>query len=161
MRLFSMNINNMNDISKQLTDFFEAHLPIAQFMQMEVDAYTGDELVLSAPLEPNINDKQTAFGGSLYNLAVMSCWGMLYLQTQEKGIACNQVVSKGGIRYLAPVTGKLTCVCKKPSDETLADFFAQFEKKGRARIALESSIECNGVTAVVFEGEYAILKPLD
>ena len=52
-------------ISEKLTQFFIQHLPIAQFMGLEVESYDGDTLILTAPLEPNINDKQTAFGGSL------------------------------------------------------------------------------------------------
>lgn len=148
----------MSEISKKLTDFFEAHLPLAQFMQMEVESYDGNQLVLTAPLEPNINDKQTAFGGSLYNLAVMTCWGMLYLKTQEKGLKCNQVVSKGAMGYLAPVTGTLRAVCNAPSEEELTTFFEHFERKGRARMNLAANIECNGKVAVEFEGQYAILK---
>ena len=82
---------NQQQISEKLKQFFLDHLPITQFMGLEVESYDGDTLILTAPLEPNINDKQTAFGGSLYNTAVMACWGMIYLKTQEKGIDCTKV----------------------------------------------------------------------
>ena len=146
------------NISQQLSHFLATHLPISQFMQMDVESYDGHTLILSAPLEPNINDKQTAFGGSLYNAAVMACWGMAYLKTLEANISCNQVVSKGCIEYKAPVSGKIRAVCYAPSDAVLEEFMAQFKLKGRARITLQSTIECSGKTAVEFEGTYAILK---
>ena len=82
----------MTNISQKLSDFFKKNLPITQFMEMDVESYDGKTLILAAPLDPNINDKQTAFGGSLYNASVMACWGMAYLKTQEAGIVCNQVV---------------------------------------------------------------------
>ncbi|MFC3679959.1 thioesterase domain-containing protein [Bacterioplanoides pacificum] len=149
------------DISQKLKDFFVEHLPITQFMGLEVESYDGEQLVLSAPLAPNINDKQTAFGGSLYNAAVMACWGFAYLKTQEKGLVCNQVVAGGEVKYLAPVTGKIRAVCKNPGDKLIASFLDHFNRKGRAKISLQAEISCDGevdsAVAVTFSGQYAIL----
>jgi thioesterase domain-containing protein len=158
-------------ISKKLKQFFIDHLPITQFMGLEVESYDGDTLILTAPLEPNINDKQTAFGGSLYNTAVMACWGMIYLKTQEQNIQCNQVVTEGSMKYLAPVDGRIRAICHAPSEEELTSFFEHFERKGKARISLEAEIyndvcvmkidpevEPKIKPSVKFSGQYAILK---
>ena len=154
----------MNEISQKLTDFFAQYLPITDFMGMGVESYDGKTLVLTAPLGPNINDKKTAFGGSLYNVAVMACWGLAYLKTQEKGIQCNQVVADGAMKYIAPVTGKIRAVCESPSDEEMAAFFEKFAQRGRASIQLSATITNDGDapnqdnrTAVTFSGKYAIL----
>ncbi len=155
------------EISEKLKHFFIEHLPITQFMGLEVESYDGETLILTAPLEPNINDKQTAFGGSLYNTAVMACWGMIYLKTQEKNISCNQVVTEGTMKYLAPVEGRIRAICHAPSEEELASFFEHFERKGRARIGLEAAvyndicvmkIDPETKPAVKFSGQYAILQ---
>jgi thioesterase domain-containing protein len=158
-------------ISEKLKSFFVEHLPITQFMGLEVESYDGEALILTAPLEPNINDKQTAFGGSLYNTAVMACWGMVYLKTQEKGIDCNQVVTEGCMKYNAPVDGRIRAICHAPSEEELVGFFEHFERKGKARISLEAAIyndtsvmkidpqsEPKIKPSVKFSGQYAILK---
>lgn len=152
-----MSLNN-DAVSAQLSAFFQAHLPITQFMNMDVEKYDGQTLTLSAPLAPNINDKQTAFGGSLYNAAVMACWGMAYLKTREAGIECNQVVTKGSIEYKAPVHGDIRAICHAPSKEVIEQFIEHFKYKGRSRITLNATIECSGKTAVEFEGTYAILS---
>lgn len=158
---------SQQQISEKLKQFFLDHLPITQFMGLEVESYNGDTLILTAPLEPNINDKQTAFGGSLYNAAVMACWGMVYLKTQEKNIDCNQVVAEGSVKYIAPVTGRLRAICHAPSDEALNDFFDSFDEKGRAKISLDAviyddinmmAIDPETKPAVKFTGLYAILK---
>ena len=155
------------NISKKLKQFFIDHLPITQFMGLEVESYDGETLILTAPLEPNINDKQTAFGGSLYNTAVMACWGMIYLKTQERNIQCNQVVTEGSMKYIAPVYGRIRAICHAPSEKELSAFFDHFERKGRARIGLEAAIyndicvmEIDPETkpSVKFSGQYAILK---
>ncbi|MDN3638731.1 thioesterase domain-containing protein [Simiduia curdlanivorans] len=143
--------------SQLLTDFFDHQLPITEFMGLGVERYDGSQLILHAPLGPNINDKSTAFGGSLYNAAVMACWGMIYLKTQEAGLVCNQVVAEGHIKYLAPVKGDIYASCNAPSEVDLAKFFERFNSKGRASITLSAVIECGGRRAVEFEGRYAIL----
>ena len=155
------------DISEKLKQFFIDHLPITQFMGLEVESYDGGTLILTAPLEPNINDKQTAFGGSLYNTAVMACWGMIYLKTQENNIHCNQVVTEGSMKYIAPVVGRIRAICHAPSEEELTGFFEHFERKGKARIGLEAAIyndtgvmkiDPEAKPSVKFSGQYAIIK---
>lgn len=156
-----------DQVSEKLKQFFSDHLPISQFMGLEIESYDGDTLILTAPLEPNINDKQTAFGGSLYNAAVMACWGMVYLKTQEKNIACNQVVTEGNMKYIAPVYSRIRAICHAPDEEELASFFDHFERKGKARISLEAAIyndacvmkiEPETKPSVKFNGQYVILK---
>lgn len=161
------SLQNIKNISNKLTQFFGEHLPITQFMELDVELYDGQTLILTAPLAPSINDKQTAFGGSLYNVAVMACWGMVYLKTQEKGIQCNQVVTEGSVKYIAPVTGRLRAICHAPSDEELGAFFNSFDENGKAKITLESIIyddekilhvDPEIKPSVKFKGQYAILK---
>ncbi|UTA47083.1 thioesterase domain-containing protein [Simiduia sp. 21SJ11W-1] len=146
------------DVAHTLNHFFDEHLPLTGFMGLRLASYDGHTLVLKAPLAPNINDKSTAFGGSLYNAAVMACWGFAYLKTQEAGIVCNQVVAEGHIKYLAPVKGDITAICKTPGSDALAQFFEAFHSRGKASITLQASIACGGSEAVTFEGRYAILR---
>ena len=109
-------------VSAQLSQFFETHLPITQFMKMDVESYDGETLILRAPLGPNINDKQTAFGGSLYNAAVMACWGMAHLKTLEAGIEDNQVVTKGCIEDKSAGHGDIRAISHAPSQDVLDQF---------------------------------------
>lgn len=146
--------------SEALSTFFDNHLPITGYMGLQVESYDGQTLVLYAPLEPNINDKATAFGGSLYNVAVMACWGLAFLKTQEHGLVCNQVVAEGHISYKAPVHGAIRARCSAPEPARMAQFIDTFNAKGRASIVLNATVECSGKVAVEFEGKYAILPPV-
>ena len=69
-----------NAVARKLDEFIARHLPTAQHMQLAVADYDSRSLTLTAPLGPSINDKLTAFGGSIYVVAVMACWGMVYLR---------------------------------------------------------------------------------
>lgn len=150
----------MQAIEQKLTQFFAEHLPLAGNMGIEVTYYDGQQLQLSAPIEPNINDKLTAFGGSLYCLAVLSCWGMAYLQTEEAGINCNLVVARAEIDYLRPVsTDVFTAVCEIEA-AGVNNLLTEFSQKGKAKIALSATIMQNDKIAVRFQGQYAILPSL-
>ena len=67
------------------------------------DAHDGDELALSAPLAPNINDKGCAFGGSLVSLMTLAGWGLIVLKLGALDRDCDVYVQDSSVRYLAPV----------------------------------------------------------
>ena len=149
--------NPDTNISHKLQEFFENHLPITDYMGLAVHDYDGQVLRLKAPLAPNINDKQTAFGGSLYNACVMACWGFAYLKTLESNISGNQVVVSGNIKYKAPVDADYIAVCENPGNDVIEHFIDGFERHGKGKITLRSTISCNGKVAVEFEGTYAVI----
>lgn len=146
------------EVRPLLDAFFAEHLPISKYLNMRLHEYTGDRFSLAIDLKPSINDKLTAFGGSLFCVSVMNCWGMVYLQSRQRGLNPNMVVSHAEIDYLAPVDDDvIVSVCEKPDDDDWTQFFESYGERGKARAKLRSSIHCKGREAVRFYGEYAII----
>lgn len=143
--------------SGALDIFIAKHLPTAQHMQISVDDYDGFSLRLHAPLAPSINDKLTAFGGSLYVMAVMACWGMVYMRCVDYGLDPDIVVAEASIKYLKPVTGDIVASSMVAEEKNWATFFERFDERGKAKIDLSSEIRVNGEIAVRFTGRYAIV----
>ena len=130
-----------------------SEIPISQAMGIRVASYDGKILRLTAPLAPNTNHKSTAFGGSLYSLAVLCGWGMLHNRLAEMGLEKHIVIQGGDIRYLLPVNADMQAECML--DEAAFERFLQTLKKhGRARLALDTRILQNGQNAVTFTGNY-------
>ena len=147
-----------DQVGHLLDEFFARHLPITQYLNMRSYEYTGASFSLAIDLAPSINDKLTAFGGSLFCVSVMNCWGMVYLQGRQRGINPNMVVSHAEIDYLAPVDDEvIIATCHQPDDANWDDFFASFNHRGKARAKVSSTIVCNGKDAVRFNGQYAII----
>lgn len=141
-----------------LDNFFAEHLPVTQFLNMRVEEYSGDSLALALDLQPSINDKLTAFGGSLYCLTVMNCWGMVYLQCRQRGIDPNMVVTRGEIDYLAPVSDeKIIARCDTAEETDWQGFFDSLASRGKARTELTSYVDSGGKRAVNFSGRYAVI----
>ena len=140
-----------------LTQFLHDNIPLTSAMQLQAHAYDGQTLQITAPLAPNVNDKGTAFGGSLYNIAVLCGWSLLRLKLNEAGLnEKNIVIYEANTRYLLPVTGELHATCTLTGD-VLTEFMQPLQKKGRARITLTVAIHQQDRTAVEFTGQYVVL----
>ncbi len=138
-----------------LEQILHSEIPISREMGIRVAYYDGTSLKLDAPLAPNTNHKSTAFGGSLYSLAVLCGWGLLHLRLADARIHKHIVIQESSIRYLHPVEHDLHAVCRM-DDAAFRKFLHTLEKHGRARITLDSFIMDDNQPAVEFTGRYVV-----
>ena len=141
---------------QQIQDLLHSKIPLTRAIGMRVEAYDGERLILCAPLAANVNHFGTAFGGSLNALAVLSGYGLLWLELQET--ECHIVIRDSTISYERPVHGELRAICVRPEATALAAFKQRFQQKGKARIALTATIEEQGRTSVRFQGAFVALR---
>ena len=163
---YSISETEQDELISKLKVFVEDHLPLGRAMNISVNDFDGHQLSLSAPLVHNNNDKGTAFGGSLYCLAVMSCWGWFYLRCLDTRIepigVPNIVVTKASIDYLLPVTDEtIIATCRLDDESIWQDFVDHYSAKGIAKIQLDATIYTgnNAIKqkAVTFTGSYGLL----
>jgi thioesterase domain-containing protein len=146
----------MNPLISHLERRLNEDIPLTGAMGLTVAGYTGRSLSLRAPLEKNYNHKATAFGGSLYSVAVLAGWGFLFLKLQESGRGGRIVIQESRIRYLRPVAEDIVATCRLASDGQLERFLHTFDRRGTARIDLNCAVEAGGAPAVEFEGRYVV-----
>jgi thioesterase domain-containing protein len=140
----------------QIQELLHRKIPITRAMGVRVEDYDGERLILSAPLDANVNHLGTAFGGSLNALAVLSGYALLWLELL--GTDCHIVIRESSISYERPVRGRLRATCVRPDADAFAEFKKTFHQKGRARIVLSATIESEGTTAVRFRGTFVALR---
>lgn len=138
-----------------LEQLLHNEIPITRAMGIRVAYYDGTSLNLDAPLEPNLNHKSTAFGGSLYSLAVLCGWGLLHLKLADARMHKHIVIQESTIRYLHPVEHDLHAECRL-DDAAFEHFLLTLKKHGRARISLAAVIMQNNLPAVEFTGRYVV-----
>jgi thioesterase domain-containing protein len=141
---------------RQIQELFHSKIPITLAMGVTVEDYDGERLVLRAPLEANVNHLGTAFGGSLNALAVLSGYGLLWLELQDPD--CHIVIRDSSISYEHPVSGELRATCVRPDAEVMEAFIRTFRQKGKARVSLSASIESQGVIAARFNGTFVAMQ---
>jgi thioesterase domain-containing protein len=131
-------------------------IPLARHIGVQVLAWDGHSLVLGAPLDANSNHKGTAFGGSLYSLAVLAGWGVLLLELEARGIDAEIVIQACAVDYRMPVTGDFTARAVAPDRAQIERCVRMFNRYGKARIEIATVIERQGLEAVRMRGTYVI-----
>ena len=110
-------------------------------MDIKIKEYNEKELITTAPLSININDKGTAFGGSLSTITIISSWSLCWLIAKELGFdSKNIVVIRNENSYKKPVTKDIFCYTKKPSKEEIQRLKEKLETKKSASIKINSYI---------------------
>ena len=143
------------DWAGQLQAFLDENIPLTHAMQLRVHSLDEAGLRLEAPLAPNVNDKGTAFGGSLASLLTLAGWGLLWARCRQAGWACDIVIHRGEIRYRRPVTGVLRAHCPPPAPAAWQAFERELKDTGLARIALQPVVlDADDAQAVRFACQY-------
>lgn len=143
----------IKELEKKLHD----EIPLTKVMNIKIKSYDEKELISTAPLEININDKGTAFGGSLSTITIISSWSLCWLISKELGFdSKNIVVIKNENSYKKPVTKDIICYTQKPSKEEISILKEKLESKKSASIKINSMIIENNEICVEFKGYYVI-----
>jgi len=143
-------------LGKYLEETLHTKIPLTKQMDVKVAGYDGRTLILRAPLDRNVNDKGTAFGGSLFSLAVLSGWGLLFLKMKEENLLGDIVIHESTISYLLPITGVLEVRCSVPEDEAYTNLIERLRERGRGKISLEADFMIESKVAVSFRGKYVV-----
>jgi thioesterase domain-containing protein len=141
----------------RLERYMQRTIPLVEQMQVRVAAYGSAGLTLTAPLAPNINHEQTAFGGSLASLATLACWGYLWLLLEDEA-DMHMVVNEAHIRYLKPVTTTLTAECSAPGPEAREKFLETLKRRGKARIELKALMTQSGGVCAEYLGSFVAYR---
>ena len=85
-----------------------AEIPLLDAMQLSFVDYRGLSLTMEAPLAPNINNKGTAFGGSIASICLFGGWAVATLAFIDAGIDNTEIVVwKNDMRFERPARGLL------------------------------------------------------
>ena len=132
-------------------------IPLTKLMNINIKEYNEKELITTAPLNININDKGTAFGGSLSTITIISSWSVCWLIAKELRFdSKNIVVIRNENSYKKPVTKDISCYTQKPSKEEIQRLKEKLETKKSASIKINSYIIEDNEVCVEFEGYYVI-----
>lgn len=109
------------------------HMPLADAMDIRVSRYTGDEIEMTAPLAPNVNDKGCAFGGSMASLLTLAGWGLIALNLRARGLDCDIYVGYSTVRYHEPVWHELRGVARFTETGALDALLVRLRERGKGR----------------------------
>ena len=126
-------------------------------MQVSVEEASAEQVVLGAPLLPNINHRDTVFGGSASALAILSAWSLLHTKLTATGHKTRLVIQRNTMSYEQAIIGYFTAHSQAPAPAAWKAFTRMLERKGRSRITVSSTLWYEGNEVGRFEGEFVAL----
>ena len=138
----------------ELETYLHEHIPMSRAMAVRVASISDAKVVLAAPLAPNINHRDTVFGGSASALAILSAWSLLHLRLSAAGQPSRVVIQRNSMDYLAPIAGDFTATATLGQDATWAGFLRMLTRKGLAGITVGAVLDFEGRLAGRLSGEF-------
>ena len=151
-----MSQPHIDTLIADLQSVWYEQIPLSAAMEVAVESFDNDVLVVAADLAPNINLHGTGFAGSLYAINALCGWSMVHLQMQLRGIEGSIVLADARMHYAKPVKERIVSVCD--FGEQLSAF-ERLSEAGKTRFTLKAEISAKGEPAATFEGDYAVLLP--
>ncbi|VVD61236.1 thioesterase [Pandoraea iniqua] len=142
-----------------LQQYLYDHIPLSKAMQVSADSVTPDAVVLRAPLAPNINHRETVFGGSASAVAILAAWSLLHTRLRGEGIDCRLVIQRNTMEYELPISGEFTATSALEHPDQWSKFLRVFSRMGKARVSVVSTLEYDGQRVGHLIGEFVALSP--
>jgi len=142
---------------RSLEEYLHAHIPLSKAMGVKAIEASINSVKLSAPLSPNINHRETVFGGSASAVAILSAWSLLYLRLKNENINSRIVIQRSTMIYERPITDMFTASSGVPEPSDWFKFLATLKRKHRARVKVNSILHCNNEKVGEFEGDFVAL----
>ena len=142
---------------KELETFLRSRIPLSAAMAVEVRTASPAMVVIFAPLAPNLNHRDTAFGGSVSAVAILAAWSVLFVRMQTEGLAGRIVIRRNSMSYDRPIASDFTASATTPDAADWARFRATLARNRTARIRVGAWIESGGERAGMLEGEFAVI----
>lgn len=118
-------------------------IPLSQhmgftFREFKCEADTGALLISDLPLAPNINDKHTAFGGSIATLATLSGWSLVTLLSRHLNLPAQVVVYHSEQRFSAPIEQDFFSIARITAEDCQAFSNAlSSERKAKVTVSVD------------------------
>jgi thioesterase domain-containing protein len=118
-----------------------ADIPLLDAMQLSFSDYGDLSLWMEAPLAPNINNKGTAFGGSIASICLFGGWAVATLGFVDAGILNTEiVVYTSEMTFERPARGLLR-VRAYVRPEDFAACLAELREGTKQRIRFDVNVE--------------------
>lgn len=143
--------------AKLLESYLHERIPLSRAMAVTVREATAERAQLYAPLAPNINHRDTVFGGSASAVAILAAWSLVRVRMLDEGLAGRIVIRRNTMSYEQPITDGFTATSTPPDPGEWARLRSALARgrPGRVRVAVQ--LECRGARVGELDGEFVVL----
>ncbi len=142
---------------RELEKYLYEQIPLSRSMGVHVLNAGWDGVQLTAPLHPNINHRETVFGGSMSAVAILAGWALVHVRLQQEGIESSVVIQRNTMSYERPIPGEFTALSSVEDSAAWQKFVKVLKRKNRARIPVAVRLFSDGQKAGLLEGDFVAL----
>lgn len=145
----------------ELQAFIRERIPLSNAMDVCVRSISTGQVVLSAPMAPNLNHRDTVFGGSASALAILAAWSMVRVRMQAEGLEGRIVIRRNTMSYEQPMAADFSATASAPDPLEWDRLRAALGRGRPGRVWVNSILECAGQRAGELAGEFVVLPYTD
>lgn len=133
-------------------------IPLLNAMQLSFVHFEETTLTMEAPLAPNINNKGTAFGGSIASICLFAGWAVATLAFQSNDIHNTEiVVYRNEMTFERPARGHLTVKARiRPDDFSACLASLRSGDAGRIRLNIQVELFHDEDRCALMQGLYVV-----
>ncbi|MBD2038744.1 YiiD C-terminal domain-containing protein [Leptolyngbya sp. FACHB-321] len=135
-----------------ITQYAYEHIPITKHMGITVLAVDDVQISLLAPYAPNINHRETIFGGSISSLGILAGWALLWVKLQVEETPNRLVIQSSSTNFMKPATDAIMACCQCDRASWLT-FYTMLQRHGKARITLNTETSCRETIVATHTGQ--------
>jgi thioesterase domain-containing protein len=144
--------------AREVEQYLHRHIPLTAAMGVQVAVVSLERAELRAPIAPNINHRDTVFGGSAAALAILASWTVLHVRCAAAGVDARLVIQRHEMTYEEPIDGDFAAICELTDEPAWQRFLAMLQRRGRARIGLTARLIHASRVAATSRGEFVALR---
>jgi thioesterase domain-containing protein len=140
-----------------LERYLRAAIPLSRAMDVRVREASPEAVRLAMPLGPNINHRETLFGGSASAVCILAAWALVHVRLTAEGRAARIVIQRNTMEYGAPVIGEAEARASLPGGADWDRFVRTLDRRGAARIQIQAALSENGEPRGGLTGDFVAL----
>lgn len=148
------DILHRGDWCAQLQQAWYQHIPLSEKWAYVFSSTPGRNLLPPCRRRGNQNPHHTLFAGSLFSLATLTGWGLIWLMLRERHLGGTIILADAHIRYSQPISGRPSAIADLGSLSGDLDRLARGRK---ARVQMQVELFGDDKQGAVFEGIYIVL----
>lgn len=147
---------NFTEVSKAKTleKYIRSNIPLADFISFTIADISEYSIKLVAPIKPNGNHYNTAFGGSISTLGIICCWALLQQKMIDDKQAGLIVIQESNTQYKKPARTDFSAECTIETSNIWEDFKNKLNQNGKSKIELTANLYSEGNLIAVHKGIY-------
>ena len=114
-------------------------------------------MIISAPLEANLNDKGTGFAGSLFSVAALAGWALVMRWCATERLDAEVVLQSSTARFLAPARADFRALAHELPAAQREKLRRMLARSGRGRADIAVDLKCHEALVMSFTGTYAVI----